>query len=253
MDIPSKVVIDVLTYLLPGLIAAAILYVLTPAVRPAPFERTVQALIYTIVIQTLVVLVRTALVGVGAWCCAVASWSNDVALIWSVILAVVVGLLSAWADNTDAIHSRLRKLGITLQTSYPSEWYGTFSENRGYVVLHLCGARRLYGWAEEWPSSPERGHFVIVQGEWLNGDERVKLRDVDRILIRAVDVEMVEMMTTSTASTEDRNGGQEAADTGAIDAAGTDGPSVALSTAGTTANAAETASASASATEEVSS
>jgi hypothetical protein len=45
MDLPNTALIDVLTYLLPGFVAAAAVYVLTPAIRPAPFERVVQALI----------------------------------------------------------------------------------------------------------------------------------------------------------------------------------------------------------------
>ena len=47
MDIPDQSVITVLTYLLPGFITAALVYSLTPSPRPIPFERVVQALIFT--------------------------------------------------------------------------------------------------------------------------------------------------------------------------------------------------------------
>jgi hypothetical protein len=194
MDLPSKAIIDVLTFLLPGFVAAALVYVLTPAIRPIPFERIVQALIYTIVVQALLVVAKWVLIAIGFRCCSIGPWTNDVALVWSMVLALVVGIVTAWANNTDAIHKRLRKLGITLQTSFPSEWFGAFASNEGYIVLHLPGQRRLYGWAEEWPSTPDAGHFVIVQAEWLEDSKRIPLDRVHRVVIRAADVEMVEMM-----------------------------------------------------------
>lgn len=206
MDVPSKAILDVLTYLLPGFVSAAIVYMLTPAVRTVPFERVVQALIYTIVVQALLVLVRAPLVWVGAKGYLIGQWTIGVALVWSVVLAVLVGIVSAWADNTDTVHSRLRKWGITYQTSYPSEWFGAFSQNDGYVVLHLKGERRLYGWPEEWPSSPDRGHFVIAQAEWLTEDGRIAVEGVRRILIRAEDVEIVEMMRNVDLNTKANNG-----------------------------------------------
>jgi hypothetical protein len=194
MDYPDSSVITVLTYLMPGLVAAAVLYVLTPAPKPVPFERVVQALIYTIVVQALLVAVRTPLVFAGRKWFAIGAWTPDVSLVWSVILAVLIGILSAWADNTDRVHALLRRWGVTLQTSYPSEWFGAFSQNRGYVVLHLKGNRRLYGWAEEWPSVPDRGHFIMTQAEWLVDDKSIDLGTVERLVIPVSDIEMVELM-----------------------------------------------------------
>lgn len=215
MDVPTKAIVDVLTYLLPGFVSAALVYVLTPVPRPIPFERVIQALIYTIIIQALVAVVRTPLLAIGTHCCVVGRWTEDVTLLWSVILAIVIGIAAAWANNTDIVHSMLRKAGITHQTSFPSEWYGAFCQNDGYIVLHLTGERRLYGWPEEWPSWPDQGHFVIVQGEWLTQEGRVELANVKRLVIRAKDVEMVEMMKTLSVNGETENGGSQSTDTAA--------------------------------------
>lgn len=54
-------VVDLLTFLLPGFVAAAVFYSLTPFPRRDPFERTVQALIFTILIQAAVVVVQSSL------------------------------------------------------------------------------------------------------------------------------------------------------------------------------------------------
>ena len=221
MDIPSQTVITVLTYLLPGFITAALVYVLTPAPKPIPFERVVQALIFTMLVQVGVVGVRVGSLWVGSRFGALGTWTEDVRLGWSVVLAVVLGMLLVWAANTDKVHGFLRKIGITCQTSFPSEWYGAFSRNKGYVVLHLVGNRRLLGWAEEWPSTPGRGHFIMERAEWLSdeiGGSSIELVDVDQILIKAEDVEMVELMKQSDKPRRDANGRSKTADTSATGA-----------------------------------
>ena len=194
MNIPSQGIIDVLTFLLPGFVSAAIFHSLTPAPRPIPFERVVQALIFTIFIQVGTSGVETGLTWIGPWFWSIGVWSEQTGIAWSLALAVLLGVVIAWIANTDQLHSRLRKLGITRQTSFSSEWYGALSQSRGYLVLHLTGARRLYGWAVAWPDTPEHGSFVMAEAEWLVDGKSVKLEGVARIVIRAQDVEMVELM-----------------------------------------------------------
>lgn len=212
MDVPGEAVIAILTYLLPGFITAALVYVLTPEPRPIPFERVVQALIFTMLVQVSVAGVEPGLLWIGLHWLSVGAWTEQVRLAWSIVLAGFLGLFIAWAANTDRIHGLLRVVGLTCQTSFSSEWYGAFSRNKGYVVLHLTGQRRLYGWPEEWPSTPGRGHFVMAQAEWLDEGKRTELAGVDRILIRAEDVEMVELMKIVTVP-EEADGRSQAADT----------------------------------------
>jgi hypothetical protein len=196
MDIPGKTIIDVLTYLLPGFITAAIVHNLTPAPRPIPFERVVLALIFTVVGQVVVLTIRESSFLVGETTkVLIGNWTEETHLTWSVVIAVLSGLVVAHVANTDWLHSRLRNLGITRQTSYSSEWYGALSQHRGYIVLHLVGQRRLFGWPEEWPSSPDQGHFVMRLSEWLDDGKSIPLTGVDKILIKASEVEMVELMS----------------------------------------------------------
>lgn len=126
------------------------------------------------------------------------NWTDETQLVWSVAVAVFLGVLVAYLANTDKLHARLRDFKITHQTSYSSEWYGALCQNRGYIVLHLVGQRRLYGWPEEWPSAPDQGHFVMAEVEWLVEDDKtIPLTGVEKIVIKATDVEMVEFMTDS--------------------------------------------------------
>ncbi|MYF85874.1 MAG: hypothetical protein F4178_05160 [Rhodospirillaceae bacterium] len=119
----------------------------------------------------------------------------------SVLVAILLGLGASCLSNTDALHRILRRLRITRETSYPSEWYSTFARygDHCFLVLHLQGERRLYGFAEEWPSDPKEGHFRISDAEWLiDEDERVPANGVDSILIPATEVTMMEFLPVAT-------------------------------------------------------
>jgi hypothetical protein len=218
VDLPSQTIINVLTFLLPGFITAAMLYSLTPRPRPIPFERVVQALIFTVIIQGAVSGVESSLVSLGNRIGPFGEWTKQTALAWSIALAVVMAAVLAWLDNYDRLHTLWRRLGITYQTSYPSEWFGALSQHGGYVILNLTGSRRLFGFAEEWPNQPDSGHFVIAEGEWLMEDgKRVPLAGVRQILIRATDVEMVELMEIVTGAKDGRSQAADASTEHAIE------------------------------------
>ena len=196
MNIPSQAIIDVLTFLMPGFVSASILYSLTPALRPIPFERVVQALIFTIFIRPGTSVVETGLIWIGQRFGSIGVWSEQTRILWSLTLAVLLGVVLAWIANTDQLHSWLRKLRITHQTSFSSEWYGALSQAMGgYHVLHLTGERRLYGFVVVWPNTSEHGHFVMTEAEWLvEESDNIPLEGVEKIVIRVQDVEMVELM-----------------------------------------------------------
>ena len=200
MNVGTQEAITVFTYLLPGFVAAWVFHGLTPYVLPPPFERLVRALIFTVVVQGLVVPVRVVSLALGRAFAAIAPWNSDSQLVASILIAVVVGLFAArWANN-DRVHWILRKFAFTRQTSYATEWFWAFVENPTYVVLHLEGERRLYGWPEQWPSSPEAGHFAIAEAEWLTEDTRIPLPQVEHILIPVSAVRMVEFVVSANLS-----------------------------------------------------
>lgn len=187
----SSEAVNVLAFLLPGFVAAVIYYSLTSHPKPGAFERVIQALIFTAVIQAVVALlpdsIPTAEVDIGAD----VPWDP----VMPVGVAIVVALLVVMVVNYDLAHSLLRRLGVTRETSYASEWDSSFVRNDGsYVVLHLKGERRLYGWPDEWPNDPGRGHFRITEAEWLWDDGPEPLENVSGVLVRVGEVEMVEFV-----------------------------------------------------------
>jgi hypothetical protein len=190
----SSEVVSVIYYLMPGFLAAWVFYVLTAHRKASPFERVVEALIFTVVVQASTAVVRWILLLIGN-VVHVGAWTENSTLIWSVGLAVFVGSLVAWLANRDSFHSLLRRWNVTSRNSFPSEWYSAFIRQQRWVILHLSGGRRLYGWPEEWPDHSDTGHFVIDQPEWLlDSGQRAPLHRVERMLVRAGDVELVEFL-----------------------------------------------------------
>lgn len=197
MESLPKEFIALLQYLLPGFVAAWVFYSFTSFPKPSQFERVVQALIFTIIVQAFLLIIRKCFFWVdNKWL--MFTWDKDSALWCSIVLAVLLGTLFSFFANNDAIHKKLRDIGITRESSYPSEWFGAFLKNVTFVVLHLDGERRIYGWPREWPSESGKGHFVLEQACWLTEEnEQIPLVGVKSIMIDVKEINMVEFMEKS--------------------------------------------------------
>ena len=196
----SNEVVDTLMFLLPGFVATALFYAFTSHPRPSAFEHVIRALIFTAIVQAVTGLLFLS------W-----GWFSDTGETWrqdpifyqisSFALAVLFGMGFSFCSNRDIPHKLFRRLEITKETSYSSEWYSIFSRygDEKYVVLHLQDGRRLYGYAKEWPSNPADGYFLIAEAEWLesgegwskSGENPCAKKDV-LILISTTEINMVE-------------------------------------------------------------
>ena len=197
--------INLLNFLLPGFITSFLFYSLTSFPKKTEFELVVMALIYTVVINSIVEVLSWGLIALGTTGFSIGEWSSTAKVLWSIFLAVLFGLFLSYFYNNDLLHKFLRKRKITNQTSYPSEWYGTFSETRLYIVLHLNDRRRIMGWPLEWPSSPKNGHFVLENAAWLNEDDEkhpIELNNVEKIILDAANINMVEFIKPTEVNHE---------------------------------------------------
>lgn len=191
MGIPDSDIVKAIFQMLPGFISAWIFYGLTAHARPTPFERVVQAFIFTMFSEAVVIVMGKLFLLVGTWK-SMGIWTEDTAFVWKVLTSIALGLTFACLANTNKLHQRLPDW-ITKRTSYPSEWFSAFSRNKLCVYLNLKGDRRIFGWAEEWPDEPGKGHFLLAMPEWILDDNtRVPLVGLERILVPAADVEIVE-------------------------------------------------------------
>ena len=190
----SKETAALLHYLLPGLLAAWVFYGLTSHVKPSQFERVIQALIFTFLVQAILPVVRWSLEFLGAWL-PIRPWDSAAETLASAFMAALLGASLAYLTNKDSFHKWIRSKGFTTRASHPSEWHGVLSERRNYVVLHLADERRLSGYPQIWPSEPENGHFFIVQPAWLSetGVQSL-LSGIEGLLINAKDVKWIEFI-----------------------------------------------------------
>lgn len=214
----TKDVLGIINALLPGFVAAWIFYGLTPHPKKEPFERVVQALIFTGIVQAIVFIVGGVLLLLGRLV-SIGEWTEKVQFVWSIGIAAVIGLVVAGLANNDLLHSWLRERDWylydkhetakkaaaapkrhwiwTARTSYPSEWFHALNQDRRWVILHLKDRRRLHGWPAEMPDQPDGGHFVIWQPEWLLSDgQRAMLYNVERMIVPVSKVVFVEVMRT---------------------------------------------------------
>ena len=190
----SSEAINLLTFLLPGFIAGALFFSLTSHPKPSAFERTVQALIFTMIVQ--IVVGPFGFFNPETFA---VPWPQ----IFAMLVAIMLGTLWALCVNYDLLHGLFRQLGITRENSHSSEWYSAFSRIKSYIVLNLKDGRRLMGLPEEWPSHPASGHFLIRQGTWINEDnEFIPVQGVDALLVPVSEINMVEFLHSGATDSE---------------------------------------------------
>ena len=173
--------LELLQYVFAGLVASWVFYGLTTYKRPTPFERLVQALIYTAVVQlTAGFIVNVA--GEGWWAKAADISAGEENLIASPLLvltlALALGFILAVAANNNFPHKHLIKFPpnwwwtkwlwkITSKSLYGNNLSHAFETRNEYVVLTMKNGRRIFGWPELWPDHPHEDYFLLLNYEWL--------------------------------------------------------------------------------------
>jgi len=215
MEYISSEIVGIIYQLLPGFITACIFYLLTSYTKPAPFERVIQALIFTVITKALIIVIHFLYNFTGNH---FGKWNENVEFVASIFFAVMIGIIISWCANNDFplwlfrkdglekctgltkfIVGMLSTLNLTNKTLHPTEWYSFFKESEHDVVLHLDGERRLKGYLMQFPDCPEDGHFIVINASWLLDDgKEVPLLSVEKILISAKEVIWVELIKSGT-------------------------------------------------------
>jgi hypothetical protein len=156
-------IVSVLYVLLPGFTAAWVFYAFTAYKKASPFERTVQALIFTGFTILLADPSKHLLIWIGTHYRSYGSWTEKSSVSVGMVLGLIVGVFASWLANNNLLHRLCSKVGITKRTSYSSEWYSVFHRAKhSFVYLNYKDGRRVYGWAEQYPDDPKEGHFVLT-------------------------------------------------------------------------------------------
>ena len=139
----SAELVSVLYLLLPGFTAAYVFYGFTAHKKPSPFERPVQALIFTGITVPLSAIAQWLLFWAGRKYGPWMEWSPTVSLGSGMIVGTLLGVVASFLANTNLLNYTFSKLRVTKRTSFSSEWYSVFhSAEEAYVYLTFKDERR---------------------------------------------------------------------------------------------------------------
>lgn len=197
-DLATKIIPLVQT-LIPGFLTAMIFYWLADVKKPGQFERTVQALIGTGLITMMIAGIKGGLGWIGEHYFTMGEWTPQVEGVWGIGLAVIMGLLLAFASNHDYLYRFARWLTLTSRSSCP-EWIYAFRKREGMsVVLTLLDGRRLFGYPAVWPTDPKDGHFLITYPFWMDENNQwIDTPGIESYLIANCDVYLIEFLEEVT-------------------------------------------------------
>ncbi len=188
----SSEFIVALRHLLPGFIAAVIFQSLTKFPKPTQFEMVICALLYLAVISFVVLFLEKLFLLLGQLF-VLGQWNTEVKLVLDFIVALILGIVFAFSANKDIPHKYFRKFNLTVETSYPSEWYGTFIDHQGFISLYLKDERVLMGQLLEWPSVDGKGHFILHKTSWIGESEPTPLIEENQLIISVDHIKFVEL------------------------------------------------------------
>jgi hypothetical protein len=174
--------------------AGQLYFGLTPHEKPSQFERTVQALIYTAVVQALVALEKLIATRIGEWH-SYGEWTEVSQWLAAVTSALALGFIVTTATNHDLVHGALRKRKLTTRTSHPGEWFTIFSDYSEFIVLHLKDKSSVHGWPSMWPATSEKGHFLLAHATRTLPDSDQGISQSHALVINVADVVFVEFTT----------------------------------------------------------
>lgn len=224
MENLSSEIIGLIYQLLPGFISACIFYLLTCYIKPDPFERVIQALIFTVLCKSIIIVIKNALFFIGTFW-TIGIWTSNIEFVSSIIISILFGIFLSWCVNNDFplflfrkdgiekcnkfnkfMAKYFTKLNLTNKALHPTEWYSFFKESECFAILHIEGERRLQGYLLQFPNTPDSGHFIISNASWLLDDGTVvPLLTVDKMLLSAKEVLRVELLKNGNFDSNEIN------------------------------------------------
>lgn len=194
MGVPDSLdALAALLALLPGFLTAQILSTFVAREERTPFERVIQALLFTLLSHVLWLPIQR-LTGIG----------EAYNLLGLSFCAVLWGVVLTWVINVGTVHNLFRRWGLTRAIARPSEWYDAFYDKSEHVILHLYDGRRIFGWPRLYPFRSDKGHILLEGAEWLDrpsGGHATARIDVD-FLIGVADVRFVEFIAPKPTEKE---------------------------------------------------
>jgi hypothetical protein len=189
----SAEVIPVLQQLMPGFLAMIVFYWFAEIPKPAYFEKILQALISTAIIQIFVSGTESLcyfignFIDFGPWSEASTSWT-------AIGYAFLMGAVLAYLCNNDIAFSLARKLSLTTRASQGDAIHIYKQMAAHAVIIHFSDGRRMMGYIDAFPNDRQTGVYLISSPHWIEDDVAIPSTHTHSYMIQGTDVQRVEFL-----------------------------------------------------------
>jgi hypothetical protein len=164
-------VLQVLIFLLPGLLSETVLNVLCIRQDRGDIQKVFEALMFALPVYALYSIFKTASPLVFQDGTLKYDWPGMLLLVG---LALLLPAALSLLHNKGWLMCVLTRWGITRRTGRTSIWEDVLCEKAAYIVLHFRDGSLLYGWPEFYSDDPDKRALFVSQAEWLTeGEEPV--------------------------------------------------------------------------------
>lgn len=175
--------LQILIFLIPGFISAAILDALAVRTEKRELGKIIEALIFSMIIYTIYSSISgrspISLIQIEK---SITYTYDSKSFLWLGLLSIGIPAILSFLITND-LHMKLaRKLRISRKTARSSVWFDVFSDLNKYIIINFENGRRIYGWPMYYSSKPENPYIFLFKPAWIQEDEFVDL-NIEGILI----------------------------------------------------------------------
>lgn len=175
--------LQILIFLIPGFISAAILDALAVRTEKKELGKIIEALIFSMIIYTVYSSVSgRSPISLSQIEKSITLVYDSKSFLWLALLSISIPVILSYFITND-LHMKLaRKLRISRKTARSSVWFDVFSDLDKYIIINFENGRRIYGWPMYYSSKPENPYIFLFKPAWIQEDEFVDL-NIEGILI----------------------------------------------------------------------
>ena len=168
--------LNILLFLLPGLISGQIFYSLFQSGTVDFYKRLLDAIIFSCLTYVFVSLLTiwaplVCVQYVGGT--TVFSFSQSLWVVfWTLGLSVTIPVFIGYLYHGDFLHSWLRKLNITTKTPRTSTWNDVFLSQDRRVIITLKDESRVRGYPTMFSTDPDEGFLYLYDPVWVDDDKK---------------------------------------------------------------------------------
>ena len=169
----SLELLNVLSLILPGLLAMKIQDMIISSEDRPTHEQIILALIYSYLIYLLSALTFTTwepLISFKTEADAMVMnlSTNKKQLVLVIVLSIFLPFIYSWAHQKDIPMKWLRKMKVTKKASMANTWADTFHNESRMINIHLKDEREVRGWPHRYSSIPNEGYIYLTYPTWVN-------------------------------------------------------------------------------------